>query len=823
MIDELGQDLRYALRMLRRQPGFALVAVLTLALGIGANTAIFSVVDALLLKPLPYAGEEALVMVWETNREGKAGTTSPMNFRDWRKADAFSGLAAFSNLAFNLAGSGEAPPERVQASSVSSNFFEVLGVRPMLGATFEPAPDGVADARTVVLSHRLWQRRFGGDPGIVGRTVRLDDAPYTVLGVMPAGFEWAQIAPKGASARDAAELWTPAPHHDVPQLGVDTGVELSSSRGTGYLRVVGRLAPGVSLAQAGSRMQALGAQLARDFPEDNAGSSIRVLPLREQLYGSTRPMLLVLLAAVGLVLAIACANVANLFLARAAGRGRELAVRTALGARRGRLVRQLLTESLLVALAAGALGLLLAAWGVDALLALEPADVPRLTDVGLDGAVLLFTLGVSLGTGLLFGLLPALHASDLDLHATLKQGAGVKGGGRGKRSRAALVVAETALALVLLVSAGLLLQGFWRLQHVDPGFEPDRLLSFAVNLPKQPYSDEARQTAFYRQVLERLSALPGVERAGAVLTLPFGRDNIGLTLNVEGRPPPPPGREQPTAGYQVASQDYFATLGIPLLRGRGFLPTDVDGSLPVVLLSEAAAKANFPGEDPVGRRIRMGGEGNRWLTVVGVVGDVRHGGLGEPPRAEVYRPFEQDGWAFLTFVLRTRGEPTALAQAARDAVRAVDGQLAIARVQPVRALVDASIARERFLSLLVGVFAAVALLLAAVGLYGVISYAARGRTQEIGVRMALGARPADVLRLVLGSGLRLALGGVALGLVGAWGAGRLLASQLPGVRAADPLTLAALALAVCAVALAATWLPARRAMRVDPQEALRAE
>ncbi|HET9450015.1 MAG TPA: ABC transporter permease, partial [Aggregicoccus sp.] len=771
-----------------------------------------------LLRPLPYAQEQRLMLAWESSAERPLSVTSPANFRDWRQARSFSGLAAFTNVTFAL--TGEGTPVQVRGASVSSNFFEVLGVRPQLGSTFTPAPDGVRDARTVVLGHALWQQRLGADPAIVGKSLRLNDASYTVLGVMPAGFEWAAITPSGASAADGAQLWTPAPHHDVPQLGADAQRDVSAARDVGYLRVVGRLAPGVSQAQAAAEMRALGERLAREYPQYNTGTSVRVLPLREHLFGSVRPLLLVLLGAVGLVLAIACANVANLFLARATTRQRELAVRMALGAARSRLVRQLLTESLLLALLAGVGGALLATWGVDVLLALEPADVPRLGAVSLDGRVLAFTLGISLLTGLVFGLLPALQASDLDVHGALKAGSSRVAAGR---SRGALVVGEVALALVLLIAAGLLLESLWRLQRVDPGFGTERLLAFGVQLPRGKYPQEAQQVAFFQQVQQRLAALPGVERAGGVLTLPFDGDNVGLQLDIEGAPPAAPG-EQRGLGYQLATESYLQTLGIPLRRGRGFGAADArPDAEPVALLSESAARRHWPGRDPLGARIRLGGEGNPWRRVVGVVGDVRHAGLTQEPREEAYVPLGQDSWGFLQFAVRTRGEPLALAGAVRQAVLEVDPEQPIGSVKTLEGLVAASVARQRFLSVLLGVFAAVALLLAGVGLYGVISYTAQQRTREIGIRMALGARSADVLRLVVGSGMRVALAGVGLGLGAAWGATRLLESQLHGVSATDPLTFALLALLVCGVALLATWLPARRATRVDPQVALRAE
>ncbi len=816
---DLVQELRFALRMLGRHPGFTAVALLTLALGIAANTAIFSVVDAVLFEPLPYREPDRLVLAWAQSPEQERGTVTPADFLDWRaQGEVFEGLAAFSHVSFNLVGDGE--PERLRGASVSTNFFQVLGVRPALGPGFEARTDSGAWQR-VVLSHGLWRRRFGGDPAIIGRTVRLNDVAYEVVGVMPEPFDWPAITPFRASTTEAPQLWVPAVYRDVPQLGVYAQEDRSTFRYGRYLRVVGRLKPGVMLAGASRAMEAVAERLAREYPETNENSSVQLVPLREQLVGNVRPVLWVMLAAVGLVLAIGCANVANLFLARASARRQELTVRVALGASRGRLVRQLLLESVLLALGAGVLGLLLALWSLDALSGLVPEELPRLGEVRMDGRVLAFTLLVSLGTGVLFGLVPALQASSPDLNGVLRQGGGGRLAGGRNRSRSALVVGEVALAVVLLISAGLLLRSLWRLQDVEPGFRSEGVLTWSVSLPTSRYPDPARQAALFQQLLERVEALPGVKSAGAVSDLPQGGNDIAFSLDVEGAPPPAAG-EQRAVGFQPVTPGYFRTLGIALRAGRDVTPADREGAQPVALVNETTARRYWPGEDAVGKRIRLGGEED-WRTVIGVVADIRHGGPMQAPRAEAYVPVLQRTFFFLQFAARTDGEPLALVPGVREAVASLDSELPISQVRTLEDLTSTAMARPRFLSTLVALFAGLALLLAGVGLSGVIAYMARQRTQEIGIRMALGARPGDVLRLVLGSGVRLAALGVGLGLAVAWAATRVMASQLHGVSATDPLTFGSLAALVFGVALLATWLPARRATRVDPLVAMRSE
>ncbi|MFP2930263.1 ABC transporter permease [Pyxidicoccus sp. 3LG] len=815
------QELRQALRMLAKHPGFTAVALLTLALGIAANTAIFSVVNAVLFAPLPYREPDRLVLVWGLSPNQAQHTVAPANFLDWRaQSDAFEGLAAFMNVSFSLGGEGT--PELVRGGSVSSNFFQVLGTPAALGTTFQPDGEGGSWQR-VVLSHGLWQRRFGGDPRILGRMVRLNDVSYEVIGVMPERFEWPTIVPNHGSASAPPQFWVPAIHRDVPQLGPDTAQDTSTWRDGNYLRVVGRLKPGVTREGAQQAMATIAERLEREYPETNAKSGIGLVPLREQLVGNVQAVLWLLLAAVGLVLVIACANVANLFLARASARRQELTVRLALGARRWQLVRQLLTESVVLALVAGALGLLLALWGMDALLALVPPELPRLGEVGLDGRVLAFTLLTSLGTGVLFGLVPALKASSPDLNGVLRQGGGGRFSGSGNRSRGALVVGEVALAVVLLISAGLLLRSLWRMQAVDLGFRSGGVLTWSVSLPAAQYPDDARQSALFQQLVERVEALPGVKSAGAISDLPLGGADIWRVLTLEGQAAPEPG-EVRSVGYQSITPGYFRTLGIPLLGGRDITSLDRAGAQRVVLVNEMLARDVWPGASPVGQRIRLGSEpDSSWLTVIGVVGDVRQGGALKETRPEAYVPALQDTFHFIQFAAHTEGDPTRLVAGVRGAVAALDSQLPISQVRTMEEAVASAMARPRFLSTLVALFAALALLLAGVGLSGVIAYMARQRTQEIGIRMALGARPVDVLRLVLGSGMRLALAGVGLGLAGAWAATRGMASQLYGVSATDPLTFGSLSLAVVLLTLVATWLPARRATRVDPLIAMRSE
>ncbi|MBJ6765291.1 ABC transporter permease [Myxococcaceae bacterium JPH2] len=818
-MSDVIQEVRHAARSLWRQPTFAAVAVLTLALGIAANTGIFSVVNAVLLAPLPYPAADRLMLLWSHFPEVGRTSVSPANFRDWRaQNDVFEGLAAFSSLPVSL--SEEGTPERLMAASVSTNYFQVLGRSPLLGTTFQARTDADGPRQEVVLSHGLWVRRFGGDPGVIGRSVRLDGRSYEVLGVMPPDFGLPAIVPQGVASQ-SPELWVPAPIKDIPQLEMGTAQDLSERRGTSFLRVLGRLKPGVTPERAASVMSTLAARLERDHPDENAHSGIALVPLREQVVGDSQPVLWVLLCAVGLVLAIACANVANLFLVRAAARSQELAVRTALGAGRGRLVRQLLLESLLLSVVAGGLGLLLAMWGLDGLLHIVPPDLLRLGEVRMDGRVLAFTSGVSLMTGLLFGVMPALQASSPELSLVLRRGGNGRATEARSRSRSALVVAEVALAVVLLISAGLLMRSLWRLQSVDPGFQVDSMLTWKLSLPVDKYPS-ARQAEFFEQVRQQVAALPGVMSVGAVSDLPFGGAGIREGLEIDGRPVATPA-DMPSVGFQSITPGYLTTLGIPLRQGRDVASSDTSETQPVVLVNEAAVRRFWAGANPVGQRIRVGGETTPWLTVVGVVADVRYDGLGNASRPEVYVPGLQRTFFFMAFAARTRGDAWGLVSGVRAAVAELDKGLAVGEVRTMAQRVEEATSRPRFVSLLVGMFAGMSLLLAAVGLFGVMAYMARQRTREMGIRMALGARPADVRRLVVGHGMRLALLGVAVGLVGAWASTRVLSSLLFGVSTTDPLVFGGLALVVTGVSLLATWIPALRATRVDPLVAMRAD
>ena len=807
------QDARYGLRMLRRQPAFATVAVAALALGVGANTAIFSVVNAVLLRPFPFREQERIVGVWEAIGGHDRIEVSPGNFADWRRhaADTFEQLAVLNFWSANLAGDGQ--PERLQGFQVSPSLFPMLGVEPALGRAFTNEEEQPGRDSVVVLSHSLWQRRFAGDPGVINRTLNINGRAYTVVGVMPPEFQIHQ----------RADLWSPfAP--DERTL---------SNRLPHYLIVFGRLRAGVTPEQARASMRTLAENVAREHPQTNAGWSANVVPLRKQAVGDVETPLLLLLGAVGFVLLIACANVANLLLARAASRSKEIAIRAALGAGRLRIVRQLLTESVLLALAGGLLGLLLAAWGVDLLVANLPADadfmLPRAEQTGIDARVLAFTLAVSVLTGLVFGLAPALHAAKTDLGEGLKEGGRTSGAGApGGRLRSALVVSEVALSVVLLVGAGLLVRSIVGLLRVDPGFDAGGVVTMRVALPRAKYADDAKITAFYDQVLARLRSLPGVESAGATSNLPLGGSNASTTFQIDGRPPLAPS-EQPDVPYRVVSPDFFRTLRVPVTEGRAFEEADTATRPRAAVVSQLFAQRFFPGESAVGRRIRSGEGDGELYTIVGVVGDVKHFGLSREPQATLYFTHKTDPERSMVLTVRAAGAGLAesLAPAMRREVLAVDPDQPVFDVRTAREAVEQSVSLERSVAFLLSVFACVAMAMAAVGIFGVMSYAVTQRTQEIGLRMALGAQRRDILRLFLRHGLALALLGAAVGLAGAFALmrvlGSLISGLLYGVSATDPVTYALVALALFAVALAACYLPARRATKVDPMEALRYE
>ncbi|HEX8282764.1 MAG TPA: ABC transporter permease [Pyrinomonadaceae bacterium] len=812
MLGDFGQDFRYALRVLWKNPGFTAVAVVALALGIGANSAIFSVVNAVLLRPLPYQNPERLVMVWEENNKSgyPKDTPAAANFVDWREQNqVFEGMAAVAEQDFNLTGAGE--PERLSGRRVSADLFSLLGVAPHAGRTFAPEEDRPGANKVVVLSHGLWQRRFGADPTLIGKTLSLNGEPHTVVGVMPPRFQF-------PSRLD--ELWVP----------IALTPEQAANRGRHYLEVVARLKPGVTVERAQAEMSTIAARLQQQYPQQNTNLGATVETMHEHLVGDIRPALLVLLGAVGFVLLVACANVANLLLARAATRQKEIAVRTALGASRLRLIRQFLTESVLLAALGGVLGLLLAVWGVSLLQNFIPEDISQVKDIAVNARVLGFTLGVSLLTGLVFGLAPALQASSFNLNETLKEGGrDSSAGSRGKRIRGALVVTEVAVSLVLLIGAGLLINSFLRLRGVDPGFKVDNLLTMSVVLPREKYPSHERRTAFYRDLLARVESLPGVRSAAVTSWIPLAAtqgDSIGISP--EGHPDPLPGQgKRPTAVTRVVSPEYFDTMGIRLLQGRGFEDgRDRVDSPAVILISEAFARRFWPNESAVGKRVNAGDPNDPadWCEVVGVVRDVRQFELAAEPKPQMYFSYTQAGF-FLPrhLVVGTDADPLAVAGAVRKTVWEVDREQPVSNISTMRDVLSESLARERFSMLLLGVFAALALMLAAVGLYGVMSYTVAQRTREIGLRMALGARPSDVLRLVVGQGLRLALAGVVLGLLASFALTGLMKSLLYGVSATDPATLVTISLVLVAVALVASYIPARRATRVDPLIALRYE
>ncbi|HEY3568939.1 MAG TPA: ABC transporter permease [Thermoanaerobaculia bacterium] len=812
LLETLLQDVRYAGRMLAKRPGFTAVAALTLALGVGANTAIFSVVEAVLLRPLPYRHAGRVVVVWENNhtQPGRHNVISPANFLDWREqAKSFDEMAVFLDQPLSLTGAGE--PEEVPAQLVTPNLFALLGVNPELGRAFTPedAKPGKR-AVVVVISHGLWQRRFGGAPDVIGRTVSLNGRPMSVVGVMPDGFKW--FVKENSRASRPAELWLPmslAPYSDRTKSGR-------------FAQAVARLAPGVPLDKAQAEMDTIAGRLESQYPDYDKGWGITLVPLRDQLSGEIKPALLVLLGAVGFVLLIACVNVANLLLARAAGRHKEIAIRSAMGAGRRRIVRQLLTESVLLSLLGGALGLLLALWSVRALVALSPENLIGAGEVGLDLPVLAFTLAASLLTGILFGLAPALEASRVRLNESLKESSrGNAGSSRGRRLRDALIAAEVGLALVLLVGAGLMVRSFVRLQAVDPGFDARNLLTLRVALPSVRYPDDAKADAFFRQAVASLRTLPGVRSASAISELPFAALGTATSFTIEGRPAPPPGEFFGT-DVRVVDEEYFRTMRIPVLAGRTFTPQEVAEDRKVCVVNQAMARVYFPGENPVGKRITVVMSDSPTPTeIIGVVGDARYAKLEGDLQPMVYWTPPQLPYSSRTLVLRAQGDPESLAAPARRAIQAIDKDLPVADVRTMEGWIAESMARTRFGTLLLAAFALLALTLAAVGIYGVMSHSVVQRQNEIGVRMALGARAGDVLWLVIRQGLARVLVGVGLGLLGALALTRVLSSLLYGVSATDPLTFLSLALLLTAVSWIACYIPARHAARVDPLIAMR--
>ncbi len=793
-------DLRFAFRQLVKAPGFTAVAILTLALGIGACTAIFSVVNTVLLHPLEYPDPGRLIGIMESHvPEFPEFSVSPPNFLDWEKqAKSYSHLAAYGVAQINLTGEGE--PQRLMGVKATADYFKVFGVNPVLGRTFLPEEDAPGKNHVVVLSHPFWERVFGGSALALGRSLQLNSESYTVIGVAPPGF------------KTKVDLFLPRAF---------SGEERSNKyRDAHYLNVAGRLKPGVSAAQADAEMKLLAAQLARQYPDTNKGWGAFVLPMEEFAVRDVRVVLYTLVGAVGCVLLIACANIANLLLARATARHRELSIRAALGASRFRLVRQLLTESVLLALGGGAAGLLVARWGLDALLALAPDELPRTSSIHLDPTVLVFSFLLSLVTGVVFGVAPAWLAAHTDMNESLKQGARGSTDARG-RLRGALVVLEVAFALVLLAGAGLLARSFLRLTNVDPGFNPAHATVLQVTLPEKKYEKPAQETAFASALLERLRALPGVESAGLTHTLPLLDDWV-MVFNIEGRPAVAP-TDMPSTNYYAVTPGYFRAMGIRLRRGRLFTAQDNAQAPRVAIINETLARQFFPNQDPIGKRINIAGGPEAFRQIVGIVGDIKQYGVDKATTSQAYEPFAQHPFNTLNVVLRTTGSPTALLGALRPAVYAVDKDQPVGKIEPLEKIVADTIATQRFAMTLLIVFALVALVIASVGIYGVMSYNVVQRRGEIGIRMALGAQTRDVLRLILSGGGKLVGIGLLVGLVATLLATRAMGSILFQTSAFDPLTLGAITLLLGGVALVACLLPAQRATRVNPIEALRNE
>jgi putative ABC transport system permease protein len=798
-------DFRHGARLLLRSPGFTLVAVAALAIGIGANTAIFSVINTLLLRPLPYERPDDLAVLWEHNipRDRKNNVVSPGNFIHWREMQrTFVDLAAVAGpFGVTLTGSGE--PEQLYGQYTSASFFPLLGVSPSLGRPYSAEEDRPATF-VAVISDRLWKRRFNADPSIVGRAITVQGNAVTVLGVMPPGFSY---------LHKTVDLWMP--------IGFDAQARTPRGR---WLSGLGRLKPGVSFEQAQQDMTRVHAELTRLFPDFNTGWTARVVPVREQLTGPVRPALFLLLGAVAFVLLIACANVANLLLARATGRHRELAVRAALGAGRGRLMRQMLAESFVLAVAGGAAGLVLAWWALSLLRAVvaEQLAIQRLEMVGIDGWVLAFTAGASIVSGVVSGLVPALTASGPVLNDALKEGGRTGTAGRGGRARSTFIVVEVALALILLAGAGLLIRSFGELMNVDPGFDTERTITMRVALPMSRYRESADRVQFFRRLFERISTLPGIEAAGANSSIPLTGPGAATGFAVVGAPKPRRG-EEPVLDVRVVTREYFKALGVPLLKGRLFNEEDPADSLNRIIVNQALVEKYFPGQDPIGRKIRVAWNEERDDEIIGVVGDVRHAGLHEQPRPMNYWPYARFSYPAMTIALRTAGDPRPAAAAVTAIVRELDPALAVADVQTMREIVSESVAERRLTMTMLAIFAGAALLLAAVGIYGVIAYSVSQRTQEIGIRMALGARQGDVLRMVVGQAMALTAAGIAIGAVGGLLLTRLMRELLFNVRPADPVTFGAVAALLAGVAALASYVPGRRAARVDPVVALRTE
>jgi putative ABC transport system permease protein len=806
-MDSLLRDFKFSARSLLKRPALSIVAIVTLAIGIGANSAIFSTINALLLKPLPFPDPDRIVALWDKvpSRGVERNEVTVANYLDWRAQNkTFEQLGIYRWWSTNLTGSDS--PERVQGFLVTPNFLDIVGVKPMLGRGFSAEEDQPGKDAVALLTYSLWQRRFGGDPNIVNKTIATNGVTRTVIGVMPPDFNY----PKGA------EIYAP--------LAITP--ELARSRGNHSYLGIGRLKSGVSLQNAQADLDMIAGQLEKQYPEENTGRGIVIYPILQDTVRMYSTALWVMMAAVGFVLLIGCANVANLMLARATGRQREIALRAALGASRFRIIRQLLTESVLLGVLGGALGILVAYWGVDAIRTANPGEAARFAagwnHLGINLPVLTFTFLLSILSGVLFGLAPAWQLSRPDLNTALKEG-GRQGTSGSHRLRGLLVVSEVALSLMLLISAGLLIRSFLQLVKTDPGFNSDNLLTMSLVLPAAKYKDEPQRAAFYSDLVRRVEELPGVELAAAVNHLPLGGSNSSTSFLVEGLPEPRPGQEF-SGRYRVCTPKYFETMGIAVLRGRAFTEQDKAGSQPVIIVNETLARRYWPNSDPIGKRMRYTGplEQNPWMQVVGVVKDVKHE-MNLPITEDFYTPHAQDAWQSMVLVAKTKVEPAAMAAPIRQQVWLIDKDQPVFDVHTMREVRAISLALYSFSSVMLSIFAAVALLLAAIGIYGVMSYAVTQRTQEIGIRMALGARTMDVVKLVIKNGMSLAFIGVAVGLAGSYGLTRLLESLLVGVKPTDVATFSTVTFGLLLIALLACYIPARRATKVDPLVALRYE
>ncbi|HST20728.1 MAG TPA: ABC transporter permease [Blastocatellia bacterium] len=811
MMETLFQDIRYGIRALLKNPGFTAIAIITLALGIGANTVIFSVVDSVLLRSLPFKDSDRLVSIWETNSQlsnpdGKNAQASGIaNFTDWNSQNqVFDNMAAYFNWTYNLTGVDE--PERLEAAVVTGSFFDVLGVQSSMGRTIIPDDDQSGKDNIVVLSHGFWQRRFGSDTAIIGKAITLNRNSFTIIGVMPPDFKF--------PGREV-ELWVPAGFNSAQK----------QDRAGKFLKVIGRLKPNVKVEQARAALVTIAGQLEQQYPDTNAGWSVALVPFQENEVSSTRPALLLLFGAVGFVLLIACANVSNLLLAKGAARRKEMAIRSALGASRGRLISQMFTESALLALLGAGAGILLAVWGMDILISLNPGDIPRLADARIDGRVFAFTLMLSILTAFVFGIVPALFASKPDLQEAIKETGQTVTSSSGLKFHNLLIVSEIAVTLVLLVGAGLMIRSFLHLHEVNPRFNTENMLTMRIWLPASRYGSNEQQTAFFQQVIDRIETVPAVRAVGAIQDIPLKANRMGFNFVIEGRAATRSVEEQ-DAAYRAITPEYFRTMSIPLLNGRGFTRQDDRNAPPVVIINQSMAQQFFSSEDPIGKRIRFGEQDAPWYSIVGIVSDVKHMGLDAQEGAAIYQPYDQKQFSFLrwmTLVMRTDSEPTGLISAVRSQVQAVDKDQPVYDIATLEQLLSTSVAKPRFYTALLGSFALLALVLASVGIYGVMSFSVNRRRREMGIRLALGADRRDIFKLVVARGLLLTLIGVGIGVAAAFALTRVMSSLLFGVTATDPLTFIAIPLILTGVALGACFVPARRAMKVDPMVALRYE